>query len=585
MVQYPSVQNVLKALDSLNYQDESKKVLLRTHGLWHTFIFLRHCRLNQDQVRNFKFEFTSSNQFIEACFDVNGLVLPIHQDSRDVYYEPAASQGQTPVDFFRHKQGPRQTYLNRIYTGLVGQGKKQLQLFHANSSSLPVEVSLREDWISVLRSHPDNSEILDNRLESLLCYMFRFGVPRSKEGESASLSSFDGKVLRARNDIQLVDLNATADDLEAEIMDFLGISASDFSQLFPRFPYIQSPAAESSKSLLGTDLATEILSHYQSESNTDATTPSKRNETSAGGKDRVKGGFNRIIYGAPGTGKSHLIDKQIDGPAIRTVFHPDTQSSDFLGALKPQMEESRIVYKFAPGPFARALATAENNPGVLVSLIVEELNRAPAAAVFGELFQLLDRNPDGSGKYSISFASPEFAKWYRIETERDVSDFKIPSNLSIWATMNSADQGVFPLDTAFRRRWETFFLPIDFQECPEGSVRVVSKRGVLFKLRWKDFGPALNHFLLGIADISISEDRLLGPWFVSNQDLENSPYIPEKVLLYLWDDLLRHAGRSKLFSDEIKTFGRLRQFIGTETKIFSDEFLEHLEEYALDEHE
>ena len=112
------------------------------------------------------------------------------------------------------------------------------------------------------------------------------------------------------------------------------------------------------------------------------------------------GGENILFYGAPGTGKSDAIGKRIgNSPNVTTVFHPDMQNSDFIGALKPAVDGENVTYKFSPGPFAKALRSAYNKPEQNVYLVIEELNRAPAMAVFGELFQLLDREDNGESTY------------------------------------------------------------------------------------------------------------------------------------------------------------------------------------------
>ena len=135
-------------------------------------------------------------------------------------------------------------------------------------------------------------------------------------------------------------------------------------------------------------------------------------EPDEGDVDAVEGAENVIYYGAPGTGKTHTVDQRVEGrQCVRTVFHPDMQNSDFVGALKPVMQEDKVTYSFSPGPFAEALKMALLNPDKEAHLVIEELNRAPAAAVFGDLFLLLDRQPDGAGKYDVNFPTPEFRAW------------------------------------------------------------------------------------------------------------------------------------------------------------------------------
>lgn len=143
---YPSLQSVLDAARNLTYNRQGN--LLRTNGLWHVFIFLRHRRLNNILDSQ---TFNESYDLAEACFDINGIKLPVTSESRQVYYEPGAIGGKAPINFFRHREGPRQTYLNRLYTGLTGEGQKQPRLFSASQKSLPTIISLASDWIRTLR--------------------------------------------------------------------------------------------------------------------------------------------------------------------------------------------------------------------------------------------------------------------------------------------------------------------------------------------------------------------------------------------------------------------------------------------------
>ena len=288
---------------------------------------------------------------------------------------------------------------------------------------------------------------------------------------------------------------------------------------------------------------------------------------------RIKGGENILFYGAPGTGKSHAAKKESNehnAYVVRTLFHPDMQNSDFLGALKPAVvDEGAVSYKFRAGPFAKALLYARKNPAARVHLVIEELNRAMAAAVFGELFQLLDRDEEGTSEYEVDAPSEEFAEWYGEPT------FKLPSNLWIYATMNSADQGVYPLDTAFRRRWRQVYIPIDYTIAPTNTVRVAKAGAPDATISWPVFVEKLNAFLTGTKEINTPEDRLVGPRFLKKSELAEG-ILPGKLLIYLWDDLLRHHGRDMLFLDTIKTYGDLDKANRDGKQIFNPVFLERL---------
>lgn len=306
---------------------------------------------------------------------------------------------------------------------------------------------------------------------------------------------------------------------------------------------------------------------------------SQSKEISHQSSTALSGGENVIFYGAPGTGKSHRVEELVKVAGkdpIRTVFHPDLQNSDFFGCLKPRMVGDDVRYEFAPGPFMSALAEAHESPDKPVYLVIEELNRAAAAAVFGDLFLLLDRDDDGAGEYSVSFSSPESRLWFEEKTGVVQTRMKLPSNLFIYATMNSADQGVYPIDTAFRRRWRQEYLPLDYKSGPDGLVVYADAESKQRTMEWRDFVKTLNDYLVSNHSLAIAEDRLLGQWFVKKKELEGTS-IPEKVLLYLWDDLLRHEGRDQIFdTGTITTYGALDKASKEGKRFLSGGFLEEL---------
>lgn len=296
-------------------------------------------------------------------------------------------------------------------------------------------------------------------------------------------------------------------------------------------------------------------------------------------KPIFSGGENVIFYGAPGTGKSNRVDREIKEQGkkpFRTVFYPDLQNSDFFGCLKPQMEGGDVRYEFSAGPFMRALAEAYLTPTEPVYLVIEELNRAAAASVFGDLFLLLDRDDKGNGEYDVSFPSIESKKWFEKQTKMAHEGLRLPSNFFIYATMNSADQGVYPIDTAFRRRWRQVYLPLDYDKGPDGNVYYTDTARKQHPLSWREFVKLLNNHLSDNQMLDISEDRLIGQWFVKKQELGGTG-IPDKVLLYLWDDLLRHEGREHVFDSgtkgKVKTYGDLVLQAAAGRRFLSDSFL------------
>jgi hypothetical protein len=286
---------------------------------------------------------------------------------------------------------------------------------------------------------------------------------------------------------------------------------------------------------------------------------------------------NLIVYGAPGTGKSYYLNNLLkDNKTIRTVFHSETQNSDFVGSLKPVTKLvdgiTKVTYEFVAGPFIKALLAAFKNPAIEINLIIEEINRANAAAVFGEIFQLLDRDSTGRSVYEIQ---ADQLLWEYLKDNHD-QNFNgllyIPENLTINATMNSSDQGVYPLDSAFKRRWSFKYMPIDFQDSPKGAVDLDGRR-----ITWNNLAKSINE-TLSTQYSHLEEDRFIGPWFLSKDEVHSqfSKAIESKLFTYLWNDVLRHQQRDKIFnSQEISTFSDLikvfnQQLAGAQVMVFSE---------------
>lgn len=304
-------------------------------------------------------------------------------------------------------------------------------------------------------------------------------------------------------------------------------------------------------------------------------------------------GYNKIFYGAPGTGKSYRIHKEEcrGFEPFVTVFHSDTQYSDFVGSLKPSIEknaqgEKSVTYKFRPGPFTSALIYALANSTEPVFLVIEEINRASAAAVFGELFQLLDRDANGASEYQINIADPDMLDYINEQLERskvpEINKVYIPSNMSILATMNSSDQAVMPLDTAFKRRWLFEYLPIDFSrsEVPNADLKINLGESEC-SIPWKEFAQIINQQL---AFLRVHEDRHIGPFFLSGKELDSEDSIHRslngKLFVYLWDDVLRHIGYDKIFAPNLSTFGQLSEAFRRGDCVFNNKICDQIKEKA-----
>lgn len=293
-------------------------------------------------------------------------------------------------------------------------------------------------------------------------------------------------------------------------------------------------------------------------------------------------GYNKIIYGAPGAGKSATVSKVVGKNYIRTVFHPETQYSDFIGCLKPHKDSSgNITYSFRKGPFIQILEKALLNPHTHYFLVIEELNRANTAAVFGEIFQLLDRDKEGKSEYPILIQDEDLFDELNNVPGLKNNEFIlnrqliIPNNLSIIATMNSSDQAVFPLDTAFKRRWIFEYLPINFTECATGLIPIY--HADLSNIEWKTLAQAINTVLV---QLKVVEDKLIGPWFVNDSDLTEETAKDTfigKICSYLWDDALKYKNHNdEIFKRDIHSYGQLHQMYSNGKCIFSEKFIETL---------
>lgn len=268
--------------------------------------------------------------------------------------------------------------------------------------------------------------------------------------------------------------------------------------------------------------------------------------------DDRQGGVNELYYGVPGSGKSHTIDGIVENSEYeRVVFHPDYTYSDFVGQIMPRLKSNsdgteKLTYEFVPGPFTKALKAAVDNEDSMHYLVIEEINRGNAPAIFGDVFQLLDRNEDGSGKYHIT----------NFDIAREVygdeaAEIRIPSNLSILATMNTSDQNVFTLDTAFQRRWNMKYIENNVAEAEHANEKIEYS-----DVTWGGFASAVNEEILEYnAELSSSEDKQLGAYFVTKAELTSDKF-PEKALKYLWDDAFK-LEREKIFRPEIKSVGDL----------------------------
>ncbi|MBQ0071940.1 MAG: hypothetical protein KBS81_08860, partial [Spirochaetales bacterium] len=268
---------------------------------------------------------------------------------------------------------------------------------------------------------------------------------------------------------------------------------------------------------------------------------------------------NWVLYGVRSAAyKYEAQNNQVFKRFERVTFHPDYSYAQFVGTYKPvksPQEESSISYDYVPGPFIRVLVNALKNPNKPFLLLIEEINRANVAAVFGDVFQLLDRNSEGSSVYPIE--ASEDLKNYLSSVGIESTTVSIPSNMFIWASMNSADQGVFPMDTAFKRRWDFEYIGINENEDDmKDSTIVLGAGDTAHKIKWNDLRHAINDYLAD--ELKINEDKQLGPYFIGRKVVvpENGTEIDpkvfnsvfkNKVLMYLFDDAAKQK-RPSLFA-------------------------------------
>lgn len=328
-------------------------------------------------------------------------------------------------------------------------------------------------------------------------------------------------------------------------------------------------------------------------------------------------GLQQIYYGAPGTGKSKTIkDLTFGESVIRTTFHPDSDYASFVGTYKPITEEvdlrdcygkkvidddtkevvkeERIAYKFIPQAFLEAYVEAWKKLGSSKKqyLIIEEINRGNCAQIFGDLFQLLDRNEYGFSDYPIvadkdmqKYLEKEFAGW-EITNKDEINQLYgeanmvnlimkgkrlvLPSNLYIWATMNTSDQSLFPIDSAFKRRWDWKYVSIS-----EGRDKATNAPLNWYintgdkQYKWWSFIKKVNNL---IGSLTNSEDKKLGYFFCKAKDGEiDADLFVSKVIFYLWNDVFKDYGfDDKDFQDEegkILSFDRFYEDVNGVTNV------------------
>jgi 5-methylcytosine-specific restriction endonuclease McrBC GTP-binding regulatory subunit McrB len=291
---------------------------------------------------------------------------------------------------------------------------------------------------------------------------------------------------------------------------------------------------------------------------------------------------NKIFYGVPGSGKSHAIRSKIGeekyekfldrGNIIRVVFHPDYTYSDFTGQILPRVgDNGAISYEFKPGPFTKILKAAVEREDEPFFLVIEEVNRGNAASIFGDLFQLLDRDDEGKSEYPVDNHEIGKIVYGKGDDDADIPKIHIPANLWLLATMNTSDQNVFALDTAFQRRWDMELIPNEFGE---GQEFLIEGTGVT----WGKFAKEVNGVLEEDDNGMMGGDKRLGAWFVKpdkkidGKDALSRGRFANKVLKYLWDDAFKFNRDAFFNTEKYKTLEAVIKAVSDNDNVPDDLF-------------
>ncbi len=441
----------------------------------------------------------------------------------------------------------------------------------------------------------DGKQIAFPKEPSLQFFNFDFsnGDPERRikfrfNAEDSQYPQYDGKVIQTR--LYPAGSEARIDgELKAFIRDFMNAKVEDilcFSQSGKdtyEFKFIQQ----------GTTMYPLYLKLINSQNHTVVINKNTEKEIFFS-KDTLQ----IIFYGAPGTGKSHEVKKltgelldngdEVDlSNVFRTTFHPDTDYASFVGCYKPTMKptskeektltgkDEEIVYEFVPQVFTDAYVYAYNNPDQPTYLVIEEINRGNCAQIFGDLFQLLDRK-GGVSEYKIK-ADKDLSQYLRDKLGVDsegIQDGKLclPANLHILATMNTSDQSLFPMDSAFKRRWEWEYVPINYDTSIKSGVFEITIGDKSYS--WVGFIEKVNE---KIFDLTQNEDKQMGNFFIK-QSIDEKGF-KSKVMFYLWYEVLRDETENNKYFFYKKTTVEGKDVKFTFKDLFGDKATETLQQF------
>lgn len=331
--------------------------------------------------------------------------------------------------------------------------------------------------------------------------------------------------------------------------------------------------------------------------------------------------IQKILFGSPGTGKSYRIDNEIipyelfidkeETPEniIKAVFHPEYTHGDFMGKLLPITKEGKVQYNFHEGHFLKALSQAYKN--ILekeidkcsevsnVALVIDEINRGNSSAIFGPIFQLLDRDSQGMSDYYINITEVVFEKLigllgfeprktgskvigYNFQTKEVKDEYykpigfdiftksiKIPYNLSIIATMNTSESSIYYMDSAFKRRWEWEFIDVNSEPVREDGIAFLNRNDwIVFVEKLNRFIRSNHKYIRGI------EDKQIGHWFIKETEITKAT-IQNKLMFFIWDSVFSRDKKplvKLLYGDESKDKDKLVTFgdFAKEVNLFID---------------
>ncbi len=305
--------------------------------------------------------------------------------------------------------------------------------------------------------------------------------------------------------------------------------------------------------------------------------------------------MQKIFFGAPGTGKSYKIDTEIIANVdkehvFRVTFYPDYSYSDFTGQLLPKVRkgidnqsDDIITYEFQKGIFTQALEKSYEDNSKDVYLIIEEMSRGDCSAIFGDIFQLLDRKKSGVDKgYSRYFINNDMISKDIIALNGN--EVRLPANFHILGTVNTSDQNVFVMDTAFKRRFDWEYVSTDPVKLANNEYKNNIKINIYYddtykEISWVDLYQKINEFISFSQYLDLGEDKQIGPFFIEFDENESIAHhkkqIQNKLLFYLWNDIHKASFKSdiSLFKSNIKNYKNLYDEYENDKQIFSNDFI------------